>query len=87
MQLSEQLDLLYYKDNKYHWWNENCNWYSFFMNFPESNNIETDKRWNAKMINKKFKRNKIDNLTRDILLKNIDNIIIFQNEKINIKFR
>lgn len=57
------------------------------MNFPESNNIETDKRWNAKMINKKFKRNKIDNLTRDILLKNIDNIIIFQNEKINIKFR
>lgn len=38
-------------------------------------------------LNKKFKRNKIDTLTRDILLKNIDNIIIFQNGKINIEFR
>ena len=39
------------------------------------------------VIKKKFKRNKIDTLTRDILLKNIDNIIIFQNGKINIEFR
>ena len=38
-------------------------------------------------LNKKFKRNKIDTLTRDSLLKNIDNIIIFQNGKINIEFR
>lgn len=38
-------------------------------------------------INKKFKRNKIDTLTRDILLKNIDSIIIFQNGKINVKFK
>ena len=36
---------------------------------------------------KKFKRNKIDTLTRDILLKNIDSIIIFQNGKINVKFK
>ena len=38
-------------------------------------------------LNKKFKRNKIDTLTRDILLKNIDNIIILQNVEINVKFR
>lgn len=38
-------------------------------------------------INKKFKRNKIDTLTRDILLKNIDSIIIFQNGEINVKFK
>ena len=38
-------------------------------------------------LNKKSKRNKIDTLTRDILLKNIDSIIISQNSAINIKFK
>ena len=37
-------------------------------------------------LNKKFKRNKIDTLTRDILLKNVDSIIISQNGEINVKF-
>lgn len=35
----------------------------------------------------KFKRNKINTLTRDILLKNIDSITIFQNGVININFK
>ena len=38
-------------------------------------------------LNKKFKRNKIDTLTRDILLKNVDSIIIFQNGEVNVKFK
>lgn len=38
-------------------------------------------------LNKKLKRNKIDTLTRDILLKNVDSIIIFQNGEINVKFK
>ena len=38
-------------------------------------------------LNKKFKRNKIDTLTRDILLKNVDSIIISQDGKVNIKFK
>ena len=38
-------------------------------------------------LNKKFKRNKIDTLTRDILLKNIDSIIIFQNGEVQVKFK
>lgn len=38
-------------------------------------------------LNKKFKRNKIDTLTRDILLKNIENIVIYQNGKITINFK
>lgn len=40
-----------------------------------------------KELNKKFKRNSISTLTRDILLKNIDNIIIFQNGEVNVKFK
>ena len=40
-----------------------------------------------KELNKKFKRNCINTLTRDILLKNIDSIIIFQNGEININFK
>ena len=38
-------------------------------------------------LNKRFKRNRINTLTRDILLKNIESIIIFQNGEINIKFK
>ena len=38
-------------------------------------------------LNKKFKRNKIDNLTRDILLKNIESIIIFQNGEVQVKLK
>lgn len=38
-------------------------------------------------LNKKFKRNKINTLTRDILLKNIDNIIISQDKKVTINFK
>ncbi len=38
-------------------------------------------------LNKRFKRNSINTLTRDILLKNIDSIIIFQNGEINVKFK
>ena len=38
-------------------------------------------------LNKKFKRNKIDTLTRDILLKNIESIVISQDGKVNIKFK
>ena len=38
-------------------------------------------------LNKKFKRNKINVLTIDILLKNINSIIIFQNGELNIKFK
>ena len=38
-------------------------------------------------LNKKFKRNKIDNLTRDILLKNIDSIIISQNKEVIVNFK
>ena len=38
-------------------------------------------------LNKIFKRNKIDTLTRDILLKNVDSIIIFQNGEVNVKFK
>lgn len=39
-------------------------------------------------LNKKFKRNKIDTLTRDILLKNVDSIIIIsQDGKVNVKFK
>ena len=38
-------------------------------------------------LNKKFKKNKIDTLTRDILLKNVDSIIIFQNGEVNVKFK
>lgn len=40
-----------------------------------------------KELNKKFKRNSINTLTRDILLKNIDSIIIFQNVETQIKFK
>ena len=38
-------------------------------------------------IDKKFKRDKIDTLTRDILLKNVDSIIISQDGEVNIKFK
>lgn len=38
-------------------------------------------------LNKKFKRNKIDTLTRDILLKNINSIIIFQNGEVNVNLK
>ncbi len=38
-------------------------------------------------LNKRFKRNKIDTITRDILLKNIDSIIIFQNGKVNVNLK
>ena len=38
-------------------------------------------------LNKKFKRNKINVLTRDILLKNINSIIIFQNGEATINFK
>ncbi|MBP3255871.1 MAG: recombinase family protein [Clostridia bacterium] len=38
-------------------------------------------------LNKKFKRNKINVLTRDILLKNINSIIIFQNGEVTINFK
>ena len=38
-------------------------------------------------LNKKFKRNKIDTLTRDILLKNIDSIIISQNKEVIVNFK
>ena len=38
-------------------------------------------------LNRKFKRSKTDTLTRDILLKNIDSIIISQNREVNIKFK
>ena len=38
-------------------------------------------------LNKRFKRNRINTLTRDILLKNIESIIIFQNGEININFK
>ena len=38
-------------------------------------------------LNKKFKRNKIDTLTRDILLKNIESIIIFQNGEVQVKLK
>lgn len=38
-------------------------------------------------LNKKFKRDKIDTLTRDILLKNVDSIVISQDGKVNIKFK
>lgn len=38
-------------------------------------------------LNKKSKINKIDTLTRDILLKNIDNIIISQNGKVTVNFK
>ncbi len=38
-------------------------------------------------LNKKFERNKIDTLTRDILLKNIDNIIIFKNGEATLNFK
>ena len=40
-----------------------------------------------KELNNKFKRNKIDTLTRDILLKNVDSVIISQNGEVNIKFK
>ena len=54
-----------------------------------SNSIRKDKLVELVIeeLNKKFKRNKINTLTRDILLKNIDSIIIFQNEEINVKFK
>lgn len=38
-------------------------------------------------LNKRFKRNRINTLTRDILLKNIDSIIIFQNGEVNVNFK
>lgn len=38
-------------------------------------------------LNKKFKRNKIDTLTRDILIKNIESIIIFQNGEVQVKLK
>ena len=38
-------------------------------------------------LNRKFKRSKTDTLTRDILLKNIDSIIISQNGEVNIEFK
>ena len=38
-------------------------------------------------LNKRFKRNRINTLTRDILLKNIDNIIIFQNGEVNVNLK
>ncbi len=38
-------------------------------------------------LNKRFKRNRINTLTRDILLKNVDSIIIFQNGKIDVNFK
>ena len=38
-------------------------------------------------LNKKFKRNKINIITRDILLKNVDSIIISQDGKVNMKFK
>lgn len=38
-------------------------------------------------LNRKFKRSKIDTLTRDILLKNIDNIIISQNKEVIVNFK
>ena len=38
-------------------------------------------------LNKKFKRNKINTITRDILLKNVDSIIISQNGGVTIKFK
>ena len=41
----------------------------------------------SKKHGKAFKRNKINVLTRDILLKNINSIIIFQNGELNIKFK
>ena len=37
-------------------------------------------------LNRKFKRSKIDTLTRDILLKNIDSIIISQNKEAIVNF-
>lgn len=40
------------------------------------------------IINKDSKeRNKVNNLTRDILLKNIDNMIISQDKKVIINFK
>mgnify|MGYP000074419977 FL=1 len=38
-------------------------------------------------LNKKIKRNKIDTLTRDILLKNINSIIISQDGEVNVKLK
>lgn len=38
-------------------------------------------------LNKKIKRNKIDTLTRDILLKNIDSIIISENREVIVNFK
>lgn len=38
-------------------------------------------------LNKRFKRNRINTLTRDILLKNIDSIIIFQNGEVNVNLK
>ena len=54
-----------------------------------SHSIRKDKLIELVMekINRKLKKNKIDTLTRDILIKNIDNIIIFQNGEVNVKFK
>lgn len=38
-------------------------------------------------LNKRFKRNRINTLTRDILLKNLDSIIIFQNGEVNVNLK
>lgn len=38
-------------------------------------------------LNKKFKRNKIDTLTKDILLKDINSIIISQDGEVTINFK
>lgn len=40
-----------------------------------------------KELNKKFKRNSINTLTRDILLKNIDSIIIFQKGEVKVNLK
>ena len=40
-----------------------------------------------KELNNNLKRNKIDTLTRDILLKNIDSIIISQDREVNVNFK
>lgn len=38
-------------------------------------------------LKKRFKRNRINTLTRDILLKNVDSIIIFQNGEVNVNLK
>ena len=54
-----------------------------------SHSIRKDKLTEVvlKELNRKFKRTKIDTLTRDILLKNIDSIIISQNKDVIVNFK